>query len=571
MVLLKKISINIETMAEERKESLNFIEQIIEDDIKSGRISGNILTRFPPEPNGYLHIGHAKAICINFETALKYGGSTNLRFDDTNPTTEDTEYVDSIQEDIRWLGFEWKGSPLYASDYFGQLYDFAVTLIKKGLAYVDDSTPEEIANMKGSPSEPGKDSPYKSRSIDDNLDLFERMKNGEFEDGSRVLRANVNMSAPNMLMRDPIIYRIKKEHHHRTGDAWCIYPMYDFAHGQSDSIEGITHSLCSLEFIHHRPLYDWFIEKLEIFPSRQTEFARMNVEYMITSKRKLLKLVNDKLVNGWDDPRMPTISGMRRRGYPAAAIRTFCDKAGVAKRENTIEINLLEACVREELNKTAIRAMVVIDPVKVVITNYPEHKTEELHAENNPEDPNAGSRVLTFGRELYIEREDFMENAPPKYFRMTVGTDVRLKNAYILHCTDVNKDEAGNILTIFATYYADSKSGEDVSGIKPKGTLHWVSASDASPCEIRIYDRLFTVPDPTSDDNTDFLEFYNNESLKVIHHGKMEASLKDSVPGTQYQFLRQGYFCTDPESTSTHKIFNRTVGLKDSFSKEVRK
>ncbi|MBK7807506.1 MAG: glutamine--tRNA ligase/YqeY domain fusion protein [Saprospiraceae bacterium] len=558
-------------MAEERKESLNFIEQIIEEDIKSGRNNGKILTRFPPEPNGYLHIGHAKAICINFETALKYGGSTNLRFDDTNPTTEDTEYVESIQEDIRWLGFVWKGEPLYASDYFGQLYDFAVKLIKKGLAYVDDSTPEEIANMKGTPSEPGKDSPYKSRSVDENLELFERMKNGEFEDGSRVLRANVNMASPNMLMRDPIIYRIKKEHHHRTGDVWCIYPMYDFAHGQSDSIEGITHSLCSLEFIHHRPLYDWFIEKLEIFPSRQKEFARMNVEYMITSKRKLLKLVNDGLVNGWDDPRMPTISGMRRRGYPAQAIRVFCDKAGVAKRENTIEINLLEACVREELNKTAIRAMVVLDPVKVIITNYPEDKTEDLTADNNPEDPNAGNRVLTFGRELYIEREDFMENAPPKYFRMTTGADVRLKNAYILHCTGVDKDAEDNIQTIYATYYADSKSGEDVSGIKPKGTLHWVSATDALSCEIRMYDRLFTVPDPTFDENIDFLEFYNNESLKILNHAKMESSLKNSMPGTQYQFLRQGYFCTDADSTPGHIVFNRTVGLKESFSKEVRK
>lgn len=558
-------------MSEERKESLNFIEQIIEDDLKSGKHNGRVLTRFPPEPNGYLHIGHAKAICINFETAKKYGGSTNLRFDDTNPSTEETEYVDSIQNDIKWLGFEWNGDAVYASDYFGQLYGFAVQLIQKGLAYVDDSTPEEIAAMKGTPSVPGQDSPYKSRTIAENLDLFERMKNGEFLDGSRVLRANIDMSSPNMLMRDPIIYRIKKEHHHRTGDQWCIYPMYDFAHGQSDSIENITHSLCSLEFIHHRPVYDWFIEKLGIFPSKQTEFARMNVEFMITSKRKLLKLVNDNYVTGWDDPRMPTISGMRRRGYPAMAIRNFCDKAGVAKRENTIEISLLEACVREELNKTAQRAMVVLDPVKVIITNYPEGQTEILHAENNPEDINAGSRILNFGRELYIEREDFMENAPPKYFRMTPGSDVRLKHAYILHCTGVDKDEQGDVKTIYVTYYPNSKSGEDVSGIKPKGTLHWVCVSDAIPCEVRMYDRLFTVPDPTGDDNTDFLEFYNKESLRTINTAMMESSLKDSTPGTQYQFLRQGYFCTDIESASGKMIFNQTVGLKESFSKEVKK
>ena len=558
-------------MSEDKKESLNFIEQIIEDDLKSGKNNGRILTRFPPEPNGYLHIGHAKAICINFETAKKYGGKTNLRFDDTNPTTEETEYVDSIQQDIRWLGFEWNGDAVYASDYFGQLYEFAVNLIKKGLAYVDDSTPEEIATMKGSPSVPGQDSPYKSRSIEENLTLFEQMKNGEFADGSRVLRANIDMTSPNMLMRDPIIYRIKKEHHHRTGDQWCIYPMYDFAHGQSDSIEHITHSLCSLEFIHHRPVYDWFIEKLGIFPSKQTEFARMNVEFMITSKRKLLKLVNDNYVTGWDDPRMPTISGMRRRGYPAGAIRNFCDKAGVAKRENTIEISLLEACVREELNKTALRAMVVLDPVKVVITNYPEDKTEILHAENNPEDPSAGSRDLHFGRTIYIEREDFMEQAPPKYFRMTIGADVRLKHAYILHCTGIDKNQDGEITTIYTTYYSDSKSGEDVSGIKPKGTLHWVDADNAVPCEVRMYDRLFTVADPTADDSKDFLEFYNQDSLKVIKNALMEKSLSESKPGTQYQFLRQGYFCTDIDSAEGKIVFNQTVGLKDSFSKEVKK
>jgi glutaminyl-tRNA synthetase len=559
------------TMTEEKRESLNFIESIIEEDLKAGKHSGRILTRFPPEPNGYLHIGHAKAICINFETAKKYGGSTNLRFDDTNPTTEDTEYVESIQRDIRWLGFDWNGSPLYASDYFDTLYDYACRLIQTGLAYVDDSSPEEIASMKGTPSEPGVHSPFKSRTPEENLDLFERMKQGEFPDGTRVVRANVDMSSPNMLLRDPIIYRIKKEHHHRTGDQWCIYPMYDFAHGQSDSIEGITHSLCSLEFIHHRPLYDWFIEKLGIFPSRQIEFARMNVEYMITSKRKLLKLVNDGFVSGWDDPRMPTISGMRRRGYPAAAIRNFCDKAGVAKRENTIEINLLEACVREELNVIALRAMVVLEPVRLVITNYPEGQTEWLQAENNPEDPEAGTRQIPFGRELWIEREDFMEVAPPKFFRMTLDADVRLKHAYIVHCTGVDYAADGSVETIYATYYNNSRSGEDVSGIKPKGTLHWVSREHAQSCEIRLYDRLFTCPDPAADEETDFLTFYNPDSLKVVTGVMMEPSLQHSSPGTQYQFLRQGYFCTDPQSTTECKVFNQTVGLKESFSKEVRK
>lgn len=555
----------------EKKESLHFIEQIVEDDIREGKYPLGILTRFPPEPNGYLHIGHAKAICINFETARKYGGSTNLRFDDTNPTTEDTEYVESIKKDIQWLGYEWKGEALYASDYFDKLYEYAVRLIKMGLAYVDDSTPEQIASMKGTPTEPGTESPYAQRSVEVNLDLFQRMKEGEFSDGSRVLRARVDMASPNMLMRDPVIYRIKKEHHHRTGDAWCIYPMYDFAHGQSDSIEGITHSLCSLEFIHHRPLYDWFIEKLGIFPSRQIEFARMNVEYMITSKRKLLKLVNEGYVAGWDDPRMPTISGMRRRGYPAAAIRAFCDKAGVAKRENTIEINLLEACVREELNNTAWRAMVVLDPVKLVITNYEVGQHEWLKAENNPEDSEAGERQLHFARELYIEREDFMVEAPPKFFRMTPGADVRLKHAFIVHCTHADLDDAGNVQTVYATYYPNSKSGEDTSGIKPKGTLHWVSAADAVGCEVRLYDRLFTVPSPTASEEVDFLEYYNRDSLKIIQHAFMESSLVSAEPGKQFQFLRHGYFCVDPESTAQNKVFNKTVGLKDSFSKEVKK
>ncbi|MEZ4910650.1 MAG: glutamine--tRNA ligase/YqeY domain fusion protein [Saprospiraceae bacterium] len=557
-------------MSEEKKESLNFIEQIIEADLVSGKHDGRILTRFPPEPNGYLHIGHAKAIWINFELAKKYGGKTNLRFDDTNPTTEDTEYVDSIQKDIQWLGYQWQGIPLYASDYFGQLYAYACILIQKGLAYVDDSTPEEIASMKGTPSEPGKDSPYKSRSIEENLLLFEGMKNGEFPDGSRVLRANIDMSAPNMLMRDPILYRIKKEHHHRTGDAWCIYPMYDFAHGQSDSIEGITHSLCSLEFIHHRPLYDWCIEKLEIFPSRQIEFARMNVEYMITSKRRLLKLVNDRYVSGWDDPRMPTLSGMRRKGYPAAALRTFCEKTGVAKRNNIIEISLLESCVRDELNKTALRAMVVLNPVKVIITNYPEGQSESFFAENNPEDLSAGNREMPFSREIYIEQDDFMEDAPPKYFRMTPGKDVRLKHAYILHCTGCSKDTDGNITEIYATYYPDSKSGSDTSGIKPKGTLHWVDASASKTCEVRLYDRLFTVPDPLADDEVDFLSYYNKDSLQVIKNARIEPNVVCKDPLTHFQFFRLGYFCIDQDSIDDFLVFNKTVGLKDSFAKEVK-
>lgn len=558
-------------MSEDKKESLNFIEQIVEEDIKNGKHNGRILTRFPPEPNGYLHIGHCKAISISFGIAQKYNGATNLRFDDTNPTTEETEYVESIKKDIQWLGYQWKGEPLYASDYFGKLYEFAVKLIEKGLAYVDDSTPEEIAAMKGTPSIPGTDSVYKSRSVAENLQLFEDMKNGVYPDGSKVLRANVDMTSPNMLMRDPIIYRIKKESHHRTGDTWCIYPMYDFAHGQSDSIEEITHSLCSLEFIHHRPLYEWFIDKLEIFPSKQYEFARMNVEYMITSKRKLLKLVQDKYVTGWDDPRMPTVSGMRRKGYPPMAIRTFCDKAGVAKRENTIEISLLESCVREELNKTALRTMVVLDPVKVVITNYPEGQSEKLQAENNPEDATAGHREITFGREIYIEREDFMENAPPKYFRMTPGSDVRLKHAYILHCTGVDKEENGEVTTIYATYYNNSRSGEDVSGIKPKGTLHWVSATESKPCEVRMYDRLFTVADPTGDDDVDFLTYYNQNSLTVIHTALMESNQETPKVGSHYQFLRHGYFCVDVDSNEDKPIFNLTVGLKDSFAKEMKK
>ena len=557
-------------MSESKKESLNFIEQIITEDIENGKHEGRIHTRFPPEPNGYLHIGHAKAICINFETAKKYGGKTNLRFDDTNPTTEDTSYVESIKRDIKWLGFEWENE-LYASDYFENLYGFAVKLIEKGLAYVDDSTAEEIAEMKGVPTKPGVESPYRTRSIEENLRLFEGMKNGEFADGTKVLRAKVDMSSPNMHMRDPVIYRIKRDHHHRTGDQWIIYPMYDFAHGQSDSIEEITHSLCSLEFRHHRPLYDWFIQNLEIFPSRQIEFARMNVEYMITSKRKLLKLVEDNYVSGWDDPRMPTLSGMRRRGYPADAIRTFCDKVGVAKRENLIEFSLLESCVRTSLNASSARVMGVLDPVKLVITNYPEGEMEYLNAINNPEDESMGSRQIPFSRELYIEREDFMEDAPKKFFRMTPGRCVRLKNAYIVECQEAIKDAEGNITEIHCTYFDNSKSGQDESGIKAKGTLHWVSIEHAVKAKVNLYDRLFTEAQPTAHEEKDFLEFFNNDSVSEIEEAYVEPSLLEANPGEVFQFMRKGYFSMDTESTKDNLIFNRTCTLKDSWAKAKKK
>lgn len=554
------------------KESLNFIEQIIEEDIASGKHAGKVLTRFPPEPNGYLHIGHAKAIVVNFGIAMRYGGKTNLRFDDTNPTTEETEYVESIKRDIRWLGFDWENREYFASDYFEQLYGFAVDLIKKGLAYVDDSTAEEIAEMKGTPVSPGKDSPYRSRSVEENLELFEGMRNGKFKEGEKVLRVRGDMTSPNMHMRDPIMYRIKFAHHHRTGDQWCIYPMYDFAHGQSDSIEGITHSLCSLEFRHHRPLYDWFIEKLEIFPSRQIEFARMNVSYMITSKRKLLKLVRDNYVTGWDDPRMPTIAGMRRRGFPPAAIRTFCERAGVAKRDNLIEIELLEFCVREELNRTCSRVMGVLDPLKIVITNYPEGQEEFLEAINNPEDETMGSRQIPFSGELYIEREDFMENPPKKFFRLAPGANVRLKNAYIITCDEVIKDaDSGEIMELRCSYYPNSKSGEDTSNISAKGTLHWVSVRHAMPVEVRVYDRLFTEPEPDGHEDRDFLEFFNPASLEVIEQAWVEPSLAAAAQGERFQFMRKGYFCADEDSTPEKPIFNQTISLKDSWAKTQKK
>ena len=557
-------------MAEE-KESLNFIEQIIEADLASNKHGGDVITRFPPEPNGYLHIGHAKSICLNFGIAQKYGGRTNLRFDDTNPVTEDTEYVDSIKADIRWLGFDWDDREYYASDYFPQLYEWAIQMIRAGQAYVDDSSAEEIAAMKGTPTEPGKESPFRTRAMSENLDLFQRMKAGEFEEGSRVLRAKVDMASPNMHMRDPVMYRIKFAHHHRTGDTWCIYPMYDFAHGQSDSMEQVTHSLCSLEFENHRPLYDWFIQTLQIYPSRQIEFARLNVEYMLTSKRKLLRLVNEGFVKGWDDPRMSTISGMRRRGYTPASIREFADRVGIAKRENVIEFSLLEYCVREDLNKVAQRVMAVLDPLKLVITNYPEGQTEYLPTENNPEDPQAGTREMPFSKVLYIERDDFMEDPPKKYFRLAPGNMVRLKSAYIIECTDVVKDSNGQVTEVHVRYIPESKSGQDTSGIKVKGTIHWVAADTALNCEVRMYDRLFTVPNPGDDPERDFTAFYNEESLRILDGAKVEPSVKEVQVGEGFQFLRKGYFTLDPDSRAEHLVVNLTVNLKDSWAKVAAK
>jgi glutaminyl-tRNA synthetase len=509
-------------MSEER--SLNFIEEIIEEDIHKGKHK-SIVTRFPPEPNGYLHIGHATSICLNFGLALKYGGYTNLRFDDTNPVTEETEYVESIKEDVRWLGFEWKNE-LYASDYFEQLYQFAVKLIQKGLAYVDDSTPEEIAALKGTPTEAGKPGPYRNRSIEENLKLFEEMRAGKFPDGTRVLRAKIDMASPNMIMRDPLLYRIKHAHHHRTGDKWCIYPMYDMAHPPSDSIEHVTHSLCTMEFIPHRELYDWLLEHLDIFPSRQYEFARRNLSYTVMSKRKFLQLVNDKHVEGWDDPRMPTISGMRRRGYTPEAIRDFCERIGVAKRDNIVDVGLLEFCVREHLNKIALRRMVVFDPLKVVITNY-EKNVELLDGEDNPEDEKSGSRQIPFGKELYIEREDFMENPPKKFFRLFPGGMVRLKHAYIIKCDEAVKDEDGNITELRCTYIPESKSGNDTSGVNVKGTLHWVEITQAITAEVRLYDRLFKVEDPASAEG-DFKDHINPDSLQVVQTVYAEPALKNA-------------------------------------------
>jgi len=540
---------------------LNFIEEIIEEDLRSGKHT-TIATRFPPEPNGYLHLGHAKSICLNFGLAIKYGGKTNLRFDDTNPVTEEVEYVESIKEDVRWLGFNWS-QELYASDYFSQLYGFAEKLIEKGLAYVDDSSSEQIAEQKGTPVKAGTDSPFRSRSVEENLTLFRAMKEGKYRDGEKVLRVKADMASPNMLMRDPVIYRIKHAHHHRTGNQWCIYPMYDFAHGQSDSIEQITHSICTLEFVPHRELYDWLIKNLEIYPSRQYEFARLNVTYTVMSKRKLLQLVQEGHVTGWDDPRMPTISAMRRRGYTPEAIRDFCDKIGVARRENLIDISLLEFCVREHLNKIAHRRMVVFDPLKVVITNFEEGKTEMLSGENNPEDPSAGSRDIPFSREIFIEQDDFMEEPPKKYFRLAPGQMVRLKHAFIIKCESFVKDDTGKITEIHATYVPESRSGSDTSGISVKGVLHWVSVADAVKAEVRLYDRLFRIED-TGAMEGDFKDYLNPDSLtvKTVY---AEKSLVQSAHGEKFQFLRMGYFTPDKESVAGKIVFNRTVTLRDNW------
>lgn len=543
--------------------SNNFLEEIIEADLATGRYA-SILTRFPPEPNGYLHVGHATSICLNFGLAQKYGGAYNLRFDDTNPTTEETEFVDSIIADVRWLGFE-PANIFYASDYFQQLYEWAKVLILKGKAYVDFSTADEIAALKGNHTEPGKDSPYRDTTPEENLALFEKMKAGEFPDGHCTLRAKIDMASPNMIMRDPLLYRIKHAHHHRTGDAWCIYPMYDWAHGQSDSIENITHSICTLEFAPHRELYDWCIEQLGIFPSHQYEFARRNVSYAITSKRKLKQLVEENHVRGWDDPRMPTISGFRRRGYTPESIREFCNRIGVGKREMVADISLLEFCIREDLNKRALRRFAVLDPLKVVITNLPEGKTEWMESENNPEDHDAGTRPLAFTRELYIEHDDFMENPPPKYFRLSPGGMVRLKSGFIIKCEDVVKDAAGKVVELHCSYVPESRSGQDTSGLKVQGVIHWLSATDAQPAEIRMYDRLFQVEDPAAEE--DFKSTINPNSLTIMENALIEPALAKATAGEKFQFTRLGYFCMDPDSTSEKPVFNRTVTLKDTWAK----
>ena len=551
-------------MADEK--SLHFLEEIVEQDLKEGKYT-SIATRFPPEPNGYLHLGHAKSICLNFGLALKYGGFTNLRFDDTNPSTEETEYVESIKEDVRWLGFTW-ANEFYASDYFEQLYTFALFLIDKGLAYVDDSSSEDMATQKGTPTKPGVANQYRSRSIEENRQLFADMRAGRYKDGEKVLRAKIDMAHVNMLMRDPVIYRIKHAHHHRTGDAWCIYPMYDFAHGQSDSIEKITHSICTLEFVPHRELYDWCIQNLEIYPSHQYEFARLNVTYTVMSKRKLLTLVNEKYVNGWDDPRMPTLSGMRRRGYTPESIREFCDKIGVAKRENLIDIGLLEFCVREHLNKIALRRMVVFNPIKVVLTNYPEGQEEILTSENNPEDPSTGVREMPFGKELFIEADDFMEVPAKKYFRLAPGQMVRLKSAFIIKCDTFVKDVNGSITELHCTYVPESRSGSDTSGLSVKGVIHWVSARHAVPVEVRQYDRLFRVEDPAL--IGELADALHPDSIKVTT-AMAEPALQSATKADRFQFMRTGYFCLDADATEKKLIFNRTVTLKDMWAKETAK
>lgn len=548
-----------------------FIQEIIEEDLASNKYGGRVHTRFPPEPNGYLHIGHAKAICIDFGLAEANGGLCNLRFDDTNPSKEDVEYIESIKEDIRWLGFDWGDRLYYASDYFEQMYEYAIKLIKKGLAYVCDLSPEEIREYRGTLTEPGRNSPYRDRSVEENLDLFRRMRDGEFPDGSRVLRAKIDMASPNIVMRDPVLYRILRVPHHRTGTKWCIYPTYDYAHPISDAIEGITHSLCTLEFEEHRPFYDWLLQALEFpQPPRQIEFARLNLTYTLTSKRKLRQLVEEGYVSGWDDPRMPTLRGMRRRGYTPEAIRTFCIRVGVAKANSVVDFAFLEHCVREDLNKRAVRAMAVLRPLKVVITNYPEGKVEEFETENNPEDPSAGTRKVPFSREIYIERDDFMENPPKNYFRLAPGREVRLKSAYYITCQEVVKDPAtGEIVELHCTYDPESRGGMTPDGRRVKGTIHWVSAPHSHKAEVRLYDNLFLTEDPN--EGGDFLKNLNPNSLEVLTDCRIEPMLAKAAVGDRFQFLRQGYFVVDPDSTEDKLVFNRIVSLKDTWQKIMQK
>lgn len=551
----------------------NFIQNIIDEDKKTGKHGGRVHTRFPPEPNGYLHIGHAKSICLNFGIAAKNGGLCNLRFDDTNPTKEDVEYVDSIQDDVKWLGFDWDDRMFYASDYFGQLYNWAVELIKRGKAFVCDLTPEQMREYRGTLTQPGKDSPYRERTIEENLDLFQRMKNGEFSDGTRVLRAKIDMASPNITMRDPVLYRIMHSHHHRSGDEWCIYPMYDYAHPLSDAIEGITHSICTLEFEDHRPLYDWCIDALELASHpQQIEFARLNLTNTVMSKRKLRQLVEEKHVTGWDDPRMPTISGLRRRGYTPEAIRDFCDRIGIAKSNSTVDVSLLEHCIREDLNIRAMRAMAVLRPLKVVIENYPAGQEEQLEADNNTENPDMGKRLIPFSREIYIEQDDFMEEPPKKYFRLTPGQEVRLKHAYIIKCEQVIKDETGAVTEVRCSYDPETKSGGANNGKKVKGTIHWVSAAHAIPAEVRLYDYLLTEEETVGEDQEemaegDFLSKINPNSLETLTDCRLEPGLAHAKPGSKYQFLRQGYFSVDMDTSETRLVFNRIVSLKDSWAK----
>jgi len=553
--------------------TLDFIRTRIEEDIKANKNQGRVHTRFPPEPNGYLHIGHAKSICLNFGLAREYNGKCNLRFDDTNPCKEEVEYVESIKKDVRWLGFDWEDREYYASDYFERLYEYAVQLIKKGKAFVCDLNAEQIKQSRGTLTEPGKESPYRNRSVEENLDLFEKMRQGEFKDGERVLRAKIDMASPNLNMRDPVIYRILHESHHRTGDKWCIYPMYDFAHGLCDSIEGITHSLCTLEFEDHRPLYDWFLEELDVFRSQQIEFARLNLSFTVMSKRKLLELVKEGYVKSWDDPRMPTISGLRRRGYTPKSIREFCDKIGLAKRESVVQIELLEHCLRDDQNKRAQRVMAVLEPLEVVIDNYPEEKEEYLDAENNPEDKSMGERKVPFSRRLYIEKKDFNENPPKKYFRLAPDREVRLKHAYYIKCQKVVKDEkTGEIKRVHCTYDPETRGGWSKDGRKVRGTLHWVSASHAKEAEVRLYDRLFKTTNPLDvEEGEDFKQNLNPDSLKILPSCKLEPFVSDSKPGDRFQFLRKGYFCVDPDSTEKILIFNQTVPLRDTWAKILKK